>query len=86
MAMKRIYVSITQRGQITLPAEVRQRFGLKPRDKVIFEIDDDQVRVTRPEMTLEETFGSLKPRRPIADIDAAIREAKEEKVARDLKR
>lgn len=84
--MKRVYVSITQRGQVTLPAEVRRRWRLKPRDQVIFEISDDQVQVKRPEMTLEETFGSLRPRRPIKDIDKAIREAKEEKVERDRKK
>lgn len=84
--MKRIYVSITQRGQVTLPAEVRHRFGLNPRDQVIFEIDNDEVRVKRPSMTLEESFGSLKPRKRIADLEAAIREAKEDKVERDMKK
>ena len=85
--MKRHYVSITQRGQVTLPAAIRRRLRLKPRDQVIFEEGDDgDIRVLRPEMTLEETFGSIKPRRPIRDWKAAEREAKEEKLERDRKK
>lgn len=35
--------SMTQKGQVTIPAEIRSRLGLKPRDKVMFELQNDVV-------------------------------------------
>jgi len=38
--MKEIISTITSKGQITLPAEVRRSLGVKTRDKVAFLIDE----------------------------------------------
>ena len=38
--MKQFTATTTQRNQVTIPAEVRRRLGIKPRDKVAFTIDD----------------------------------------------
>ena len=39
--MKQIVSTITSKGQVTLPAEVRRHLGLKRRDKVAFVIEPE---------------------------------------------
>ena len=36
--MKEIMRTVTQKGQVTIPLEIRNLLGLKIRDKVIFKI------------------------------------------------
>ena len=84
--MKEITATITQRGQVTIPAEVQRLLGLKARGKVTFAIDGDQVRLVPVAFTLETAFGSISPLPGGADLETQIREAKEEKIARDLRR
>jgi AbrB family looped-hinge helix DNA binding protein len=38
--MKEIVSTVTSKGQVTLPAEVRRSLGIKTRDKVAFVIED----------------------------------------------
>jgi antitoxin PrlF len=38
---------ITSKGQTTIPREVRQRLSLKPGDVVVYELDDDEVRLRK---------------------------------------
>ena len=39
--MKEVVSTITSKGQITVPAEVRRHLGVSARDKLAFVIDDD---------------------------------------------
>ena len=41
--MKEIISTLTSKGQVTIPAEVREYLGLETNDKVAFVIDDDGV-------------------------------------------
>lgn len=85
--MRKYVSTITQRGQVTLPAEVRRRLGVKPTDRVEFIIeDDDRVTVKPVKYTLETIFGSVKPLSQPMDFDAAIRDAKEERAERQMRR
>jgi AbrB family looped-hinge helix DNA binding protein len=34
-------VTVTQKGQVTIPKRVRARLGIKPGNKVIFEVAED---------------------------------------------
>ena len=43
--MRAFVSSVSPKGQISLPAEVRKRLGIKPKDKVTIDIEDDAVRV-----------------------------------------
>ncbi len=45
MPRERYYSSVSPKGQITLPAEVRRRLGIKVRDEVAIEVDGQIVRV-----------------------------------------
>jgi len=77
--MKEIVTSLTQRGQVTVPAEVRRLLGLKSRDKVAFAIDNDQVRLVPVTFTVESAYGSVKPRNRPEDFKALSRAAREER-------
>jgi AbrB family looped-hinge helix DNA binding protein len=84
--MRRISSSVTKRGQVTLPAAVRRRLGIDAPGRVVFEVDDDGVRLAPEEYTLESIFGILPPLPEGMSIDDAIELAKEEhvlKIARE---
>jgi len=76
---REIWASVTERGQVTIPAEVRRALRLGKRDKVIFSMEDGVVKVKKPAFTLETAFASIKPLRQPEDWEARIREAKDEK-------
>ena len=85
--MKEITTTITQRGQVTIPAEVRKMLGVKPRDKVAFTIEDGEVRLAPATFSLESAYGSVKPSKKPEDFDEVSRTAKEgkaEQTAREL--
>lgn len=77
--MREITTTITQRGQVTLPAEVQRLLGVKPRDRVSFAIEEDQVRLVPARYTLESVAGSVEPPTATEDLDSMIQEAKEER-------
>ncbi len=77
--MRKIAATVTQRSQVTLPAEVRRLLGIKARDKVIFAIEDGQVRLIPASFTLESAAGSVQSLGRDVDVGELIREVKEEK-------
>ena len=84
--MKAIVATVTQRGQVTIPAEVRRLLGIQRHSKVAFEIDGEQVRLTRAPFTLETVYGSVKPLSRPEDFKAISRVAKEEHTERVLQK
>lgn len=55
---------LTSKGQLTIPKEIRDRLGLKPGDGLIFELEDDSVRLkVERRTTLRELKGSLSAER-----------------------
>jgi len=82
--MKAILTTMTQRGQVTVPAEVRSLLGLKPRQKVAFAIDGDHVRLLPATFTIESAFGSVRPRHKPEDFKALSRRARDEKARRTV--
>ena len=61
---------MTQKGQVTIPAPIRARLGLKPRDRVRFEIAGDVVTIKPAESKLLAGFGAVQPRNRPEDWDA----------------
>lgn len=85
--MKEIVTTITQRSQVTIPAEVRRVLGLEPRGKVAFTIEDDRVSLASAPFTLESAYGSVKPiRKPgrLEDVAQAAKDAKAKQTVREL--
>lgn len=85
IGLRELQTTLTKRGQITVPAEVRRLLGLKPYDKVSFTIDDGEVRLRAASFTLETAYRSVPPlRHPITDEEMS-RIAKEEKAERSVR-
>ncbi len=40
-------MTLTSKGQVTIPQDIRERLGLLPGTRVVFEIDGDCVRIRR---------------------------------------
>jgi AbrB family looped-hinge helix DNA binding protein len=58
--------TITDKFQTTIPVEIRQALNLKPRQRVSYEVKPDGSAILRAEPGLDELFGSLKPKKPVA--------------------
>lgn len=85
--MKEIATTLTQRSQVTVPAEVVRLLGLKPRGRVVFTIDDGKVYLTPAPFTLESAYGSVRPvARPTdwESVSRAAKDAKAEEAVREL--
>jgi len=52
--------TVTQRGQVTIPAEIRNRLGVGPNDKVAFIMENDQVHLASTKSVVERTAGAFK--------------------------
>lgn len=73
--------TVTKKGQTTIPKNIREYLGLKPKDKVEFEIKEGVVRI-KPASNLESNFGRLKPKRKPEDFKA-MRKFFEKKVGKE---
>lgn len=74
--------TLTSKGQVTVPVEVRRQLGLKAGDRLLFEVVDDVIRVrVVPKRALSLLHGVLPPPRPYV----GVQEAREE-VGRELAR
>lgn len=54
---------ITSKGQVTIPAAIREKAGLLPGAEVEFELDGDSVRIVRAKAPVGETRGQRTVRR-----------------------
>lgn len=77
--------SVSQKGQITLPVELRRQLGIKPKDKVTLKLEGDAVRVRPATFTLRQAFGSVGPVTDTEGLKQAEREAREEHVEREAR-
>ena len=71
--------TVTSRGQTTLPKAVREALGLRPGDRLIYDVEDGEVRIRRPRSILE-LAGMLKehatdPPMTLEEMDLAIADA-----------
>ena len=84
--MKQITATISQRGQVTIPAEALQALGLQPTDKVAFTINDGQVRLVPASFTLESAYGSVQPSNRPEDFETISHLAKGAKAETTLRK
>ena len=77
--------TVTQKGQVTIPAEIRQALGIKPRDKVIFELEDEErvVRLRRAASKVERWYGVVTPKQRPENFKE-VREQFEQAVAEEV--
>lgn len=59
-----VKATLTSKGQLTVPKEVRDQLDIKPGDRLLFEPEGDSVRLrVERRTTLEELEGSLPARK-----------------------
>lgn len=82
--MKAIVSTVTDKGQVTIPVEVRNRLGIARGQKVVFLIEGNEVRLKPERFTLESVFGSVPalPGQETDDFEDQIEEAMEEEAER----
>ncbi|MFN8481512.1 MAG: AbrB/MazE/SpoVT family DNA-binding domain-containing protein [Anaerolineae bacterium] len=83
--MKELLTVVTRKGQITLPAEIRQRLGIKEGDKIAVSVDEAEPTqaIVRPVRSVAEmTYGAVAPLKRPEDF-IALREAFENETAED---
>lgn len=84
--MKEILSTITSKGQVTIPAEVRKYLGLKTRDKIAFVVETEgRVTLRVPEFptiqSLAGAAGSLPEQKPWKKV---LEEAREDHLIQKL--
>lgn len=75
--MREVLSSVSPKGQVTLPAEIRRVLGIKPKDKVVIRLEDGKVEITPAASPLEESYQAipaLKPIRSWREIEALVAE------------
>jgi antitoxin PrlF len=76
--------NVTQKGQVTIPAEMRKALGLKAGSKVRFKRQGRRVSLEPvEEPPVESLFGTLKVSRTrgVADLDAALDDLRQARLA-----
>jgi AbrB family looped-hinge helix DNA binding protein len=70
---------IQERGQVTLPKQIRERAGMKPGDKVFFHyVGPGRIEIcTYPRMTMSEMIERYQVDEPLGDLEAILREEEE---------
>ena len=77
--MKVWEVTLSPKGQVTIPKELRDLLGLRPGDQVIYSVIDNEIVITPKNIDLKDLAGLLgtPPNGPatLEQIDTAVAEA-----------
>ncbi len=85
--MKEIVSTITSKGQLTVPVEVRRKLGLKTGDKVVFQLEGQDVKLAPAGSRLEAGYQSipaLSEPKSWDEVEQALQEDRAEAYARQL--
>ncbi|MBI4312645.1 MAG: AbrB/MazE/SpoVT family DNA-binding domain-containing protein [Chloroflexi bacterium] len=83
--MARYVTTVTEKGQVTIPGELRKALNIEAKDKVAFEMVDGELRLLPIKSTLLAGFGSVRPLHSPEDFQA-IRRIVEEEMAEEAAR
>ena len=62
--------TFTDKGQTTVPLEIRESLGVAPRQRLIWEVRKDGSAIVKPMPSVMELAGSLKSEMPFTSIRA----------------
>ncbi len=82
--MKELESRLTQKGQVTIPAAIRAQLGLKPRDRVRFEVAGKTVTIKPATSTLLAGYGAVAAPTAGPDDLRAVRATVEDALAADV--
>lgn len=79
--------SMTVKGQVTIPKEIREELGLKPGDRVVFEKEGNTI-VLKSAKTLLDFRGYVKAERYISPEEArkVVKQKRGKKIKEELKK
>lgn len=75
--MKSFLSSVSPKGQVTLPAEMRRALGIRTRDKVTLRLENDRI-ILEPATSKITQFFGMAPKLEGITVEEAIRLAAEE--------
>jgi AbrB family looped-hinge helix DNA binding protein len=85
--VQEIISTITSKGQVTIPAEVRRRLGVGDRDKIAFILEDSgEVRLTVPHYPTIQSLRGVAGSLPRPMTWQEIKEIAQEERAEDMAR
>ena len=58
--------SVTTKGQVTIPADLREKLGIKPGDRVGFVEKNGKVEIQRQENRISAAFGIIKAKKGVS--------------------
>ena len=79
--MTEYVTTVTQKGQVTIPGILRRALGLKPRDKVAFELVNGKVVLYPVQSPVLTTYGAVKAKKRPEDFRGMRRDIEEEVAA-----
>ena len=85
MSERELIRTVTKKGQVTIPVEIRRLLGIKSNDRVMFSMREGQVVISVAQETLESAFGAVAPLHHPEDFQQLRDQAIEEHVAGTLK-
>lgn len=63
-----ITTTITQKGQVTIPSDIRKLLQLKPLDKLIFSVEEKKIVATPVKGDILDLYGSVKTKGKAIDF------------------
>ena len=81
--MKEHLSIINRKGQVTIPVEILRTLTLKEGDKIVFEVEEDRIRIARRDSVVERTAGALRSAMPMLSAEEE-KEAAERAIAEDV--
>lgn len=84
--MREYLSSVSPKGQITVPAEIRRKLGVKPKDKVSLRLEGDGVTVRPASHSLRQVFGSVQPATSTDAFEGMEHSARQERVGVEVRR
>jgi AbrB family looped-hinge helix DNA binding protein len=84
MSGQQYIMPVTSKGQVTIPAAIRQLLGLKKNAKVAFRVEGNAVMVEPAQATLQAAYGAVEPLTRPEDFERITEIAHEEQALRAL--
>ena len=81
--MRELLSTISTKGQVTIPVEIRRLLKVKLHDKIAFILEGDQIRLTRKGSIVAYTAGIFKTTQPPLTTEE-LREAAERAITEDV--
>jgi AbrB family looped-hinge helix DNA binding protein len=71
-------MTLTRKGQVTIPVEIRRLLGVEPYKQVTFQVEEGEVRLRPAQATLEAAYGAVKPLSQPEDFEKLTEIAQED--------